>query len=79
MLDHFLATARAFEKQHGTTPNVVYINPYHYEQLCRHCPGLLEPDHGLNHGFRLAILPLSRLPHPNAAMLPALRPHTRAA
>jgi hypothetical protein len=79
MLDHILATARAFESLHGITPNVIYINPYHYGELRRHCPGLFAPEHGVHPGLRFIILPRSQLPHPKAAMLPAFRPHCRAA
>lgn len=79
MLDHILATARAFEHLHGITPNVIYINPYHYAELYRHCPGLFEPGHGVHTGCRFIIQPRSQLPHPKAAMLPTLRRHTQAA
>lgn len=53
MLDHILATVRAFENLHGIAPNVVYLNP---------CHGLLEPNHGVYPGFRLIIRPSSRMP-----------------
>ena len=36
MLDHILKTARTFEKMHGTPPDVIYINPFHYQELCKH-------------------------------------------
>jgi hypothetical protein len=36
MLDHILNTAQTFERTHGIAPDVVYINPFHYESLCRY-------------------------------------------
>lgn len=69
MLDHLLSTAQAFERTHGVTPDVVYINPRHYENLRRHCPELFDREQEVELGFRLVILPGSLLTHPEAARL----------
>jgi hypothetical protein len=71
MLDHILRTALTFEKVHGIPPDIIYINPYHYENLCRHHPELCDPDQDICLGFRLVIVPSCTLYHPEAALLTA--------
>ena len=73
MLDHILITAQNFVRTHGTAPNVIYINPPHYECLYKHHPELFRPDQSLNLGFRLVILPSNMLAHPKAALLDMTR------
>jgi len=73
MLDHILNTAQTFERTHGTAPNIIYINPPHYECLYKHHPELFQPDQTLNLGFRLVILPSNMLTHPKAALLDTTR------
>jgi hypothetical protein len=68
MLDYLLNTAQAFEREHGVVPDVIYINPLHYEQLTRQSPELFVAGSRLRMGFRLVIVPASvywRIPgHP---------------
>jgi hypothetical protein len=44
-------TAQSFEREHGIVPDVVYINPLHYEQLTRYNPELLRPGANRAWGF----------------------------
>lgn len=71
MLDYILNTAQTFEREHGIAPDVIYINPLHYEQLTRYSPELFAPGSRLNLGFRLVIVPANALAHPQASMLSA--------
>ena len=79
MLDHILRTAQTFENTHGIAPEVIYINPSHYESLCRQHAELFLPDQGVRLGFRLVILPASMLIHPEAALLSATRQYRQVA
>lgn len=69
MLSYILQQAQQFERDFGVAPNVVYINPQHYEALLREMPDLFGPGQALRLGFRMVILPSSRLAHPEAALL----------
>jgi hypothetical protein len=69
MLDYLLNTAQAFEREHGVVPDVIYINPLHYEQLTRQSPELFVAGSRLRMGFRLVIVPASVLAHPRASLL----------
>ena len=71
MLDYILNTAQAFEREHGIVPDVIYINPMHYEQLTRFNPELFAPGSRLLPGFRLVIVPANVLVHPRASLLTA--------
>jgi hypothetical protein len=79
MLDHILQTAQAYERKHGTPPDVVYINPAHFEALFRHYPELFNPGQTVQLGFRLLIIPGSLLTHPQAAVITPGRPYSRVA
>jgi len=79
MLDHILKTAQTFENSHGMPPDVIYINPSHYEVLCKHHSALFSHDQNVRLGFRLIILPSSMLIHPEAALLSATRHFSRVA
>ncbi|NOR39887.1 MAG: hypothetical protein GQ537_01600 [Gammaproteobacteria bacterium] len=79
MLDHILRTAQAFENTHGIAPEVIYINPSHYESLCRYYSEIFLPDQDVCLGFRLVILPGSMLIHPEAALLSATRQYSQVA
>ena len=68
MLDYILNTAQVFEREHGTVPDVVYINPMHYEQLTRTNPELFVPGSTLRPGLRLVIVPSNVLAHPRASL-----------
>ena len=74
MLSHILCKAQEFERNHGIAPNVMYINPMHFEVLFREYPELFEPGQEVRLGFRLMIVPGSRLAHPDASWLENLRP-----
>jgi hypothetical protein len=69
MLDHILRCVQNFERIHATVPDVVYINPFHYAALRRYHPELFDADEPFPLGFHLVIVPSSRLPHPEAALL----------
>ncbi|HYQ70558.1 MAG TPA: hypothetical protein VET88_01375 [Gammaproteobacteria bacterium] len=71
MLDYILSTAQSFEREHGIAPDVIYINPMHYEQLTRTAPELFVPGGKLHLGFRLMIVPANVLAHPHASLLTA--------
>jgi hypothetical protein len=79
MLDHLLQTAQAYEHKHGKPPEVVYINPYHFETLFRFHPEQFSNKLSVPLGFRLIIVPGSRLTHPEAAILTATRSFSQVA
>ena len=79
MLDHILNTAQTFERTHGTAPNVIYINPSHYEILYKQHSELFQPNQEVHLGFRLMIVPSSMLTHPKAALLAITRHLSRVA
>lgn len=67
MLDHILACAQEFEREHGEQPNVVFINPDHHKALLDLYPALFERDPRVILGLRLVIVPGRELIHPYAA------------
>jgi len=69
MLCYLLQKAQQFERDFGTKPNVIYINPQHFEMLCREHPDLFGSGQSMQPGFRLIILPGSQLSHPEAALI----------
>jgi hypothetical protein len=69
MLDHILQCVLDFQREHGTAPDVVYINPFHYDGLRRYHPGLFGTGESVTLGFRLVIVPSNQLSHPEAAQL----------
>jgi hypothetical protein len=79
MLDHILNTAQTFERTHGTAPDVIYINPSHYESLYKYHSELFQPNQDVPLGFRLVIMPSSILTHPEAALLSVTRHLIRVA
>ena len=79
MLDHILKTAQTFENTHGTPPDIIYINPSHYESLCKHYPALFFASQNVRPGFRIVILPSCMLIHPEAALQSATSHFSRVA
>ena len=79
MLDHILQCVQAFEREHGTSPDVVYINPFHYEALRRYHPEVFAAAETFPLGFRLVIVPSNLLPHPEAALLCGTLPFNHVA
>ena len=69
MLDHILQCVLEFESEHGSAPDVVYINPFHYDGLRRYHPDLFNISESVSLGFRLIIVPGNQLTHPEAARL----------
>lgn len=69
MLDHILACAQAFEREHGAQPNIVYLNPYHHRVLVELYPSLFDGDPRLLLGLRLIIISSRELIHPQAAYI----------
>jgi hypothetical protein len=69
MFSYILQKAQQFQRDFGTAPTVVYINPQHFEALFRENPELFSPEQSVRLGFKLVILPGSRLAHPEAALL----------
>jgi hypothetical protein len=69
MLSFILQKVQQFERDFGVAPNVVYINPQHYAAMCRELPDLFGSGQSPHPGFRIVILPASRLAHPEAALL----------
>jgi hypothetical protein len=67
MLDHILATAQSYEREHGIWPNVLYLNPDHLRVLVECYPALFEHDPAIRLEFRLVIISTSQLSHPQAA------------
>ncbi len=57
-----LQRVQAFESEHGASPDVVYINPSHYQGLHRYHAEIFESGQSLQLGFQLVILPGSLLP-----------------
>lgn len=69
MLSYILQKAQQFTRDFGVAPTVIYINPQHYDALFRENPEMFAPDLPVRLGFKLAILPSSRLMHPEAALI----------
>jgi hypothetical protein len=69
MFSYILQKAQQFQREFGVAPTVIYINPRHFEALFRESPELFSPDMAVRLGFKLVILPSSRLAHPEAALL----------
>lgn len=69
MLDHILACAQSYEREHGVQPNVVYINARHHQALLALYPALFENDPRWLLGLRLVILSRHELTHPQAAYI----------
>jgi len=67
MLDHILATAQSYEREHGIRPNVLYLNPDHHRVLVEYYPALFEHAPAICLEFRLVIVASSLLSHPQAA------------
>lgn len=70
MLDHILGRIQAFEKRHGVTPNVVYINPSHYQILREQCPGLFSDTVTFALGFNLILVSDRELVQPRIGWIP---------
>jgi len=70
MLDHIIGRLHSFERRHGVTPNVVYINHSHYRVLREQCPGLFSDTVSYNLGFHLIIMPDTELAHPRIGWIP---------
>jgi len=70
MLDHILGRIQAFERRHGFSPNVVYINHSHYQVLHRECPGLFSDTVTFALGFHLILVAERELPHPRIGWIP---------
>jgi len=70
MLDHILGRIQSFERRHGMSPNVVYINHSHYQVLHEECPGLFSDTvtHAL--GFHLILVSEHDLAHPRIGWIP---------
>jgi len=70
MLDHILGRIQSFERRHGLSPNVVYINHSHYQVLHEECPGLFSDTitHAL--GFHLILVSERELAHPRIGWIP---------
>jgi len=79
MLDQILQSVQAFETRHGMSPDIICINPFHYEGLRRYHPDLFDSDEPVPLGFRLVIVPASVLPHPEAALSGCLHASSRVA
>jgi len=79
MLDHILQCVQAFEREHKTSPDVVYINPLHYEGLYRYHSGLFAGHKPFPSGIRLIIVPANLLTHPEGALLSDARSRPRVA
>lgn len=69
MLDHILACAQAYEREHGVQPNVVYINRVHHRVLLALYPMLFEADPRRMLGLRLVIVSSHELTHPQVAFI----------
>ena len=52
MLDHILQCIQAFEREHSASPDVVCINPFHYEALRRYHPDVFLTGETFPPGFR---------------------------
>jgi hypothetical protein len=70
MLDHILGRIQSFERQHGFSPNVVYINHSHYRVLHQQCPGLFSDTVTYQLGFHLILVPDCELAHPRIGWIP---------
>lgn len=70
MLDHILGRMQSFEKRHGVTPNVVYINHSHYQVLRQQCPGLFADTVTHHLGFHLILVSDIELVHPRIGWIP---------
>ncbi len=69
MLDHILATAQSFEREHGVAPNVIYLNATQWSVVKDQYPELFGDAALTEPGFQVIVLPDSVLTHPRAARL----------
>ena len=71
MLTEILRSVQRFEREHGEAPNVVYLNPDHWQALMHELPGLRGAAAVPTPlGFHVLILPREDLVHPRSARLP---------
>ena len=68
MLDQILQSVQTFRNEHGMSPDIVYINPFHYAGLRRFHPDLFGTDEPVALGFRIIIVPSNVLTHPEASL-----------
>ena len=68
MLSFLFRLIRAYHREHGFLPNVLYLNDLHYQKLCESLPDL--PRHeDLTAFLELEIVISTETAHPNLAWL----------
>ena len=72
MLSFLFRLIRAYHREHGFLPNVLYLNDLHYQKLCESLPDL--PGHeDLSAFLGLEIVISMEATHPSLAWLNPLR------
>jgi len=69
MLNYILQQAQRFERRHGISPNVIYMNKDHFLELSEELPGLFCETPDIHLGFRIAILSKEAMSHPQVALI----------
>ncbi len=73
MLSFLFRLIREFQREHGFTPNALYINPFHYHKLRENLPDL-QHDDALARFLTVEIIVSEEAIHPHVAWLnPARR------
>lgn len=68
MLSFLFRLIRAYQREHGFLPNVLYLNELHYQKLCESLPDLSGHD-DLSAFLKLEIIISAEATHPNLAWL----------
>jgi len=65
MLSYILGLVQKYEREHGDSPDTLYLNPEHCLAIERDCPGILADAKVIPMGLKIQVLPASSLPHPH--------------
>ncbi|MHB8454521.1 MAG: hypothetical protein ACYDDO_07425 [Acidiferrobacterales bacterium] len=72
MLSFLFRLIREFRREHGFTPNALYINRFHYRKL-RECLPDLQHDDELAHFLTVEVIVSEEAIHPHVAWLSPAR------
>jgi hypothetical protein len=75
MLSFLFRLMKAFQREHGFVPNVLYINEFHYQNLLENLPGLRGPE-DITRFLQMEIIVSGDAIHPHVAWIsPRRRSH----
>ena len=66
MLSHLYRIVREFERRHGVTPNLLYLNYAHFEQLQHALPGFRDTQSLLDQ-LKMELILQRDVVHPRVA------------